>query len=92
MRTPTKLYDIDKFTLKFNFQYYYLYFDGFCIGHIQKNEFFFSSSIKSDTRKNLTPLLLKYFDQCEQTSKEAKEREIKRIDDLNDKINESIHK
>ena len=90
MKTPKQLYNIGKFTVRFEWTYK-LYFENFYICNVRENKLNFSFDIKLETQENLIPLLLNYFEQCEEKLKQEDNEEEKRINDLNNRINESIH-
>ena len=90
MKTLKQLYNIGKFTVRFEWTYK-LYFENFYICNVRENKLNFSFDIKLETQENLKPLLLEYFEQCEEKLKQEDNEEEKRINDLNNRINESIH-
>lgn len=90
MKTPKQLYNIGKFTVRFE-RTYKLYFENFYIGNVRENKLNFSFDIKLETQENLIPLLLNYFEQCKNRRIDELILEEKEINNLNDRINESIH-
>ena len=90
MKTPKQLYNIGKFTVRFEWTYK-LYFENFYIGNVRENKLNFSFDIKLETQENLIPLLLNYFEQCKNRRIDELILEEKEINNLNDRINESIH-
>ena len=90
MKTPKQLYNIGKFTVRFE-RTYKLYFENFYICNVRENKLNFSFDIKLETQENLIPLLLNYFEQCKNRRIDELILEEKEINNLNDRINESIH-
>ena len=90
MKTPKQLYNIGKFTVRFEWTYK-LYLEDFYIGYVRENKLNFSFDIKLETQENLIPLLLNYFEQCKNRRIDELILEEKEINNLNDRINESIH-
>ena len=86
MKTPKQLYNIGKFTVRFE-RTYKLYFENFYIGNVRENKLNFSFDIKLETQENLIPLLLNYFEQCKNRRIDELILEEKEINNLN----ESIH-
>lgn len=91
MNAPAVFYDIGKFTTK-GLIFTLIYFDNFLIGSIINYKFEFNTKIKLETQENLIPLLLNYFEQCKNRRINELILEEKKINDLNDRINERIYR